>query len=134
MASAKPYGILEFPLLLKQCEVPTPAFRIAERTGEVNRQHSTDVSVQSPVPGDREGKGLACVARQQKGPCAFTSEGVGARHKAQMLKMLTGIFQEQLHPTGEFCSQPCCPKPRLKKHSSPFWFCPASVPCLVNPG
>lgn len=85
-------------------------------------------------PETARARALPAWPGNRKGPAPSLLKEWEPGTKQQMLKMLTGIFQEQLHPTGEFCSQPCCPKPRLKKHSSPFWFCPASVPCLVNPG
>lgn len=68
-----------------------------------------------------------------KRPLLPQSEGARVRHKGMFLEGLVGIFQEQLHPAGEFHSQPCCPGLRLRRgYSGSLQFCPAPSPCLQS--
>lgn len=89
----------------------------------------------STSPGVQRRQGPCLHSPAANRPLTHQSEGVRVRHKSTFLEGLVGIFQEKLHPTGEFHSQPCCPGLRLRRGcSGSFWFCPAPAPRLQSPG
>lgn len=63
---------------------------------------------QSVGPGvqRRQGPCLSSLAAKRPPPCQF--EGARIEYKSTFLEGLVGIFQEQLHPAGEFHSRLCC--------------------------